>query len=581
MTDKNIVPGWTKKAVWYQIFPERFRNGDPSNDPILESIKGAYPHDVESEWHIHPWNSDWYKLADYELKNKQNIWFNLQRRRYGGDMQGIIDKLDYLKTLGINALYLNPVFLSPSFHKYDGAVYHHIDPHFGPIPREDFKIMETENLADPSTWLWTNADKLFLELINKVHSSGMKIIIDGVFNHMGLNSWAFKDVVANQEKSKYKDWFKINTWGDQFSYITWEGFNELPELYQDETGITGGAKEHIFQITKRWMDPDNDGNPSDGIDGWRLDVAACIKHPFWKDWRKHVKSINPDAYLTAEIIDEIDNVKPFLQGDEFDAAMNYNFAFTCWNFFVKEKNKLSASEFINRLNKLRNAYPSGITYAMQNLLDSHDTPRLASIIVNKELLQIEKWQDFHDKSKAAYSDYSTRQPNGEELQVLKLAVIFQMTYIGAPMIYYGDEAGMWGANDPCCRKPMVWEDIDYNNECCSPDQNRCKSDTVKFNKELFNHYRKLIRIRKENIPLQLGNFEVLESNAQKDFFIFKRTYHDEKITVGINNNIYPVDLTLKEINKESCRDLLNDKEIIIRNNELRITLLPKWGFIIK
>lgn len=435
--DIDSIPEWAKRVVWYQIFPERFRNGDPSNDPVLESIEGAYPHDIKSRWEVHSWTSDWYKLQEYETENNQDIWFNLQRRRYGGDIQGIIDKLDYLKDLGINAIYLTPVFISPSSHKYDCAAYHHVDPYFGPNPEEDFEIIKKENPADPSTWEWTNADKLFLKLILIVHQKEMKIIIDGVFNHMGLNSWAFKDVVKNQKKSKYKEWFKIKDWDKNFSYMCWEGFNELPEFNQDKNGIVSGPKEYIFAITKRWMDPGNNGDTLRGIDGWRLDVAACVKHPFWKQWRRYVKSINPDAYLTAEIIDEIEFIMPYLNGDEFDAAMNYNFAFACWNFFIKEDGKFSASAFLNDLEKLRTAFPRDVSYVMQNLLDSHDSPRLASTIVNKDLLKYKKWSLFHEKSKALNPKYKTRKPTEEELHLLKLIVIFQMTYVGAPMIYYG------------------------------------------------------------------------------------------------------------------------------------------------
>jgi len=207
----EFVPEWAKKVVWYQIFPERFRNGDPNNDPIIEDIKGAYPHDTKLPWQIHPWTSDWYELQPYEKENGKNIWFNLQRRRYGGDLQGIIDKLDYLKDLGTTALYLNPIFESPSLHKYDGATYHHVDPNFGPDPKGDRELIAKEIPDDPSIWVWTSADRLFLELVKKVHQRKMYIIIDGVFNHMGLNSWAFKDVVKNRQNSKYKDWFTIKS----------------------------------------------------------------------------------------------------------------------------------------------------------------------------------------------------------------------------------------------------------------------------------------------------------------------------------------------------------------------------------
>ena len=209
---KNFVPEWAKQAIWYQIFPERFRNGDPKNDPTVEDLHGSYPHDHTSPWQVHPWTSDWYKLQPYEAANGHSIWFNLQRRRYGGDLQGILDKLDYLQDLGINALYLNPVFASPSSHKYDGATYHHIDPNFGPDPAGDRKIISAETGHNPATWQWTSADRLMLRLIQEVHRRSMHLILDGVFNHVGLNHWAFQDVKEKQLRSMYKDWFKILSW---------------------------------------------------------------------------------------------------------------------------------------------------------------------------------------------------------------------------------------------------------------------------------------------------------------------------------------------------------------------------------
>lgn len=179
------VPEWAKKAIWYQIFPERFCNGDSNGNPTLAMIEGAWPHDQTSPWQIHPWTSDWYELQPYEQANGQGLWHNLLRRRYGGDLQGIIDKLDYLQDLGISAIYLNPIFESPSHHKYDGTLYHHIEPTFGPDPEGDRLLIAKENPADPESWPWTTADKLALQLIKEVHKRGMGIIFDGVFNHMG------------------------------------------------------------------------------------------------------------------------------------------------------------------------------------------------------------------------------------------------------------------------------------------------------------------------------------------------------------------------------------------------------------
>ncbi len=581
---KDFVPGWAKKVVWYQIFPERFCNGDKNNDPIPESLKGSYPHDNTSPWQIHPWTSDWYKLQPYEKKNGKDIWFNIQRRRYGGDLQGIIDKLDYLQELGVNAIYLNPVFWSPSSHKYDAETYHHIDPYFGPNPEGDQKIISKENPNDPVTWHWTSADKLMLKLIKDVHSRGMRIIFDGVFNHMGINSWVFRNVLKNQKKSEYKNWFKIKSWDDpqkgtKFNYQGWFGVKELPEWNQDENGIAAAPRKYIFEITKRWMAPD--GKVTDGIDGWRLDVAFMVKHPFWKAWRKLVKSINPEAYLTAEIIDSIRTLKPFLQGDEFDAVMNYNFAFTCSEYFINKKSRISTRQFDRRLKKLREAFPGGVEYVQQNLFDSHDSNRMASQIVNCDLGSYKNWGKYFEMSKGTNPNYDTRKPTENEIKIQKLMVIFQMTYVGAPMIYYGDEAGMWGANDPDCRKPMIWEDMKYQDESVLPDQSMRKNpEKVKFNKELFNHYRKLIFIRNNNIALQIGDYKTILINDENQIYAFSRSYNDEELIVILNNggSKRKVNLSLKK--DSEYEDVLNNELFKSNGKRLSFNLNGKWGRIL-
>jgi glycosidase len=564
----NFTPDWAKKVVWYQIFPERFRNGDITNDPTLESLKGSWPHDTTSLWKIHPWTSDWYELQPYEKENGKDIWFNIQRRRYGGDLQGIIDKLDYLKELGIGAIYLNPVFEAPSLHKYDAATFHHIDPHFGPDPEGDKQAVKSESPDDASTWLWTEADKLFLELISEVHKRDMKIIIDGVFNHMGLNSWAFKDVVEKQQNSIYKDWFSIKSWDDpeaktEFDYEGWFGVRELPELREDENGIVDGPKQYIFDITKRWMDPDSDGDPSDGIDGWRLDVAFCVKHQFWKDWRKYVKSINSQSYITAEIIDPIEKLQPYLLGDEFDAVMNYNYLFSCSEYFFDESTGISTTEFDRQLRELRNAFPECVTYVQQNLHGSHDTQRVVSHLINRDKYKIRNWGETFEKWKGSNPEYNTRKPDSSEIRKLKLMLMFQMTYIGAPYIYYGDEAGMWGANDPCSRKPMVWDDINYQDESFLPDQKlRVNPYQVEFNNDLFNYYKKLIRIRNENIVFQVGDFNTVLVDDEQGIYAFSRKYKFYDVLVVLNRSSNFRRVSLNTGHKEFYRDLMDDKKII-------------------
>jgi len=584
----DFVPQWAKEVVWYQIFPERFYNGDKINDPTSETLIGSWPHYVDSNWEVHPWTSDWYELQPYEKKNGKDIWFNIQRRRYGGDLQGIINKLDYLKDLGIGAIYLNPVFEAPSLHKYDGATYHHIDPNFGPDPVGDRKLIESEIPDDPKTWVWTEADKLFLKLVKEVHKRGLKIIIDGVFNHMGINSWAFKDVVLNQQKSKYKDWFTIKSWDDsikgtKFYYEGWFGVKELPELREDENGIVNGPKQYIFNITKRWMDPNSDGNPVDGIDGWRLDVAFCVKHQFWKDWREHVKSINPEAYLTAEIIDSVEANKPYLIGDEFDAVMNYNFLFLTTEYFIDDKTSISTSEFDKGLEKLRNAYPECVMYGMQNLFGSHDTQRVLSHILNKDKYKIRNWGKTFDKWKGSNPDYDTGKPGNDDIDKFKLMLVFQMTYIGAPYIYYGDEVGMWGANDPCCRKPMLWDEYSYDDEKVNPNQSiRNKPDKYIANKELFDFYKKLIMIRNDNKVLQLGKFRTLKTDDKNEVFIYSRELEDKQIIVLLNKSKNSAEINLSVDHKEYYSDILNGNEFIsVEDSKIKCSVPPSGGRILR
>jgi len=582
---EEFVPHWAKTVVWYQIFPERYRDGDLSNNPTLADIEGADPQDSPKSWQIHSWGSDWYELLDYEKNNGESeMWKHILRRRYGGDLQGIIDKLDYLQDLGITGIYLNPVFQSPSLHKYDGESYHHIDPNFGPDPEGDRKLIATENPLDPSTWVWTSADELALKLIREAHNRGMKIIFDGVFNHLGYNSFAFQDVLKNQQNSPYKDWFIIKSWddpetGSTFDYEGWFGVKSLPEFKEDSNGIVVGPKQYIFNATERWMNPKGKGIEF-GIDGWRLDVAFCIGHPFWKQWRKHVRSINPQAYMTAEIVDTPDKVKPYMQGDEFDGEMNYNFAFASAEFFFNpDPMDISVSEYDNKLKELRESYPQGVAYVSQNLFGSHDSNRIGSHIVNRGIGNFRNWGEYFNTSNALNnSKYSTRKPQAEDIELQKLFAIMQMTYVGAPMIYYGDEVGMWGGNDPDCRKPMVWDDINFKSEIFNADGSKHEPDKVEINHSLYAHYKKLIHIRNENLSLQLGTYKTLLTDDKKGILIFERTYGDQKLIVVINNSNTEQIIEISELKGKCFNDLLNSNVIGINDKKL---VRKKSGLILK
>ncbi len=444
-------------------------------------------------------------------------------------------------------------------------------------------MIKSEIPDNPDSWVWTSADKLFLKLIEEVHKRGMKIIIDGVFNHMGLNSWAFKNVVINQKNSKFKHWFSILNWEDdgKFDYEGWFGVRELPELREDENGIVRGPKEYIFNITKRWMDPNNDGNPSDGIDGWRLDVAFCINHKFWKDWIKLVKSINPDAFLIAEIVDSPEANIDYLKGDEFDAVMNYNFLFATSEYFIDDKTKISTSEFLNKLNHLKTLYNKEISYAMQNLFGSHDTQRVLSHTLNRDKYKIRNWSVTFEKWKASNPDYNILKPGKYEKDISKLMSIFQMTYVGAPYIYYGDEVGMWGANDPCCRKPMLWKDIEYESVIFLPNQHiRKNPDEFKPDFIIFNHLKKLITIRNSNEVLQTGDIEIILIDDSKDVFAFRRFDNKNEIIVIINRSKESIDLKLSVNHNEYYKDLLNDKLIYVNDDSISIKVKPFWGSIL-
>lgn len=589
-TQNNKVPEWAKKAIWYQIFPDRFYNGDKSNDPTPADMQGAWPYSIPEGWQVHPWTSDWYKLQPWEVKTGNDFYWNSGVRRYGGDIQGIIDKLDYLKNLGINAIYLNPIFESSSSHKYDATMYHHIDNNFGPDPKKDKEIWAKENPGDPKTWQWTTADKLFLKLVKECHKRKMKIILDGVFNHTGTTFWAFQDIVKNQQNSKYKDWYTIKSWDDpatgkKFEYQGWLNVKDLPEIKEDQNGLVTGPREHVNAVVKRWMDPNGDGNPNDGIDGWRLDVAEMVNHNFWKEFRIWVKGINPDAYIVGEIWwDDWQKYKmmdaaPWLKGDEFDAVMNYRFARAVKNYVVDKKDQISAKGFVDSLNALYTKYPKENNYVMMNMLDSHDVERISSQVVNPDILY------DHGGNVSQNKNFDVRKPNAEEREKQKLVVGIQFTLPGAPQIYYGDEAGMWGGDDPDGRKPMVWKEFNYDPEITHPLGYQRKPDEVKFDDDVFNWYRKMAGIRKGNKALSLGNVNFSFVDEEKNILIYSREYEGNKLLVIVNNNPGAKSISLEKNKyfdgKKSFTDLVSNKKLSSKKDILELNLNPYQLVILK
>jgi cyclomaltodextrinase / maltogenic alpha-amylase / neopullulanase len=509
--DPNFkTPGWAKNIIWYQIFPERFRNGTKKNDPDVKII---------------PWTSEWKKIQPWEKGTFYNpiVW----NRRYGGDLQGVMEKLDCLQSLGVTAIYFNPLFEAPSLHKYDATTYMHIDDNFG--FKGDQEGLE-EDWFDASTWKWTKSDKYFIKLVKEIHKRGMYVIIDGVFNHVADINIAFLDVKKNGKKSKFADWFDIISW-EPFKHQGWADFDMMPEFKEGPDGFTPSLTKHLFDVTSKWMDPNGDGDPSDGIDGWRLDVPFDVNRKFWKDWRDHVKSINPDAYLTGELWG---SPASWLTGDAFDASMNYDFSRISQNFFIDKKNKISVTEFDWLLKELHNSLPLQSVYVMQNLFDSHDTDRLASQIINPDR-PYDSENRVQDKSG---ENYDESKPSKDAYRVMKLMTLFQMCWVGAPMIYNGNEVGMFGADDPSNRKPMLWKDKEpYEN----PGVNFVDKDVLEW-------HRKCIAIRNTFPALRTGIFKTALIDDKSDVYAFWREEkaggNTEKILIVLNNSKEKRDISI-------------------------------------
>lgn len=544
---KNL-PIWAKDAIWYQIFIERFNNGDKTNDPTIESISVPNMNIIPPKgWEVSLWTSNWYQRQPWEQDTTRDFGSILQYRRYGGDLQGVIDKLDYLQDLGITAVYINPINDAPSLHKYDARNYRHVDINFGPDPEGDKEIMASENPADPATWKWTSADKLFLKLVDELHKRGIKIIVDYSWNHTGTMFWAWQDILKNQGKSKYKDWYNITSFDDpntpenEFAYDGWYGNAYMPELKKVdittprvnglpyEGNINEGAKNHIFNVTKRWLAPD--GDVSKGIDGYRLDVADQIGLGFWRDYRSFVKSINPEAYLIGEIWwqkwpDKLMDPAPYLKGDMFDAVMYYQVYKPARSFFVNSDDHLNAKQFVDSLEYQWNRLPKENVYEMMNTSSTHDTPRLLS--------------DFYNTNKYKYhanpnedSKYKTGKPDKEVYRRLRLYLIHLFTTVGAPQIWNGEEMGMWGADDPYNRKPLMWKEMKFDKEFRNNFQKGKKEyDKVQFNQSQYDLYKKLISIRKSEDVLRNGEIKFIIADGKK--LGYERYNSDEKIIVLFN-----------------------------------------------
>ena len=557
-------PGWAREAIWYQIFVERFRNGDPSNDPKPAFMQGAYPGYVSANWKVTPWNQDWYEQEDWAKAEAGHFHKLAAARRFGGDLQGVLDKLDYLQGLGITAIYFNPLNDSPSLHKYDARNYRHIDRTFGPDPVGDSAIINAEDPVDPETWRWTAADRLFLKIIREVHRRNIRLIMDYSWNHTGITFWAWEDLKKNQSKSRFRDWYDITSFDDpatpedEFSYEGWLGVKTLPELkkvnavgkrkgYAFEGDLQPEVKAHVFNVTRRWLDPNVDGDPGDGVDGFRLDVASHVPLGFWRDYRKFVRGINPGALLLGEAWwtkwpDQLMDPRPFLRGDVFDSVMHYQWYKPARQFFAQANGGLKPSGFVAEMNRVYAAYDQPLTQNLMNLVASHDSPRFATSFQNKQ-------QYKYRMGARGNPELDLGPPNETTMREMRMMLLHQFTFISAPHIWNGDERGMWGGDDPDCRKPIIWGDIDHRPQVFGPNGKQAKPTAVKPNLELLDYYRTLIALRKQRRELVGGELEFILANDNDMILAYRRKLEGRETIIAFNLSGQVKEVRLNEVSR--------------------------------
>ncbi|WP_051189190.1 glycoside hydrolase family 13 protein [Halalkalibacillus halophilus] len=449
------APSWVKNTVWYQIFPERFANGDSSINPEI--------------------TDDWGDEPDYD-------------NYFGGDFQGVIDHLDYIENLGVNGIYFTPIFKANTNHKYDTMDYMEIDPQFG--DKETFK-----------------------KLIKACHDRGIKVMLDAVFNHSGFYFEPFQDVLTHGENSKYVDWFHIHSFPIEYQPIpNYETFAYEPKMPKLNTS-NHEVKQYLLDVATYWIREFD-------IDGWRLDVANEVDHHFWRDFRNEVKNVKEDVYILGEIWHDS---LPWLRGDQFDAVMNYPLTEAALDFFVRDlKNH---TELQHAVNRSLAAYPKNANEVAFNLLGSHDTPRILT-----------RCEGNVDQAKQLF--------------------LYLFTSIGSPCIYYGDEIGLTGGEDPGCRKCMVWDESQQDHEM------------LEFTK-------KLIDLRKTNECMQPeAGITFMPEYYSQGVLAYKRESGENEITIVMN--------TTDEITKLQLKDGPVKHALLQANCTLSgdYIILGKQGFIV-
>ncbi len=467
--DIFAAPAWIEDQVWYSIFPERFHNGDHTINPV-NTLK---------------WND-----TDKYSNNQ----------RFGGDLEGIIQKLPYLKSIGFTGIYMTPIFESDTSHKYDVINYYKIDKAFG------------------------DNDK-FKELVENAHKLGLKVMLDAVFNHSGFRHPFFIDVIKNGKNSKYYDCFHIIDHSkpvvnfplnddftidrnkirhifknhDLLNYRTFAFTPFMPKLNTNNPIM----KEHLLNAAEYWIKEYD-------IDGWRLDVSNEVGHRFWRDFRDTVKSAKKDTYIVGE---NWDNSNPWLQGDQYDGVMNYEILFPLWNYFGTNIDgpQYKSTEFMFKINKVLVDYPKNVLRAMYNLVDSHDTTRILEICSN-------------------------------DINLVMLPYLFLFSFPGAPSIYYGGEVGLSGKHDPDNRRCMIW-------------------DKDKQNKDILNHIKKLIKLRSKYPAFKSTEFQWIDVNDEFEYIIYKK---DNLYFIMSKRYIPHLIKLPKELQYTTFKDIYNNTTLIFK-----------------
>ena len=502
------TPDWAKGAVFYQIYVDRFSNGDPSNDVLdREYIYIGEPVTRVTDWNKYP--------------AKMGV-----REFYGGDLQGVLDHLDYLQELGVDVLYLNPIFVSPSNHKYDIQDYDYVDPHFTTIAVDEGEVLPEGSLNNiqATKYISRVTDKrnleasnaFFVKFVEEVHRRGIRVILDGVFNHCGsFNKWMDAErLYENQygyekgayvdKNSPYHNYFKFyneEEWPYNEEYDGWWGHRTLPKLNYEESRQ---LYEYILKIGRKWV------SPPYNVDGWRLDVAADLgygeemNHQFWRDFRTAVKEANPEAIILAE---HYDDPREWLEGDQWDTVMNYNAFMEPVTWFFTGMEKHSDEKRSDLLGNTR-AFLDSMMYHMSRF-------QYPSLLVSMNELSNHDHSRFLTRTNQTVGRTESMGPEAADANVnkgiMRAAVMLQMTWPGAPTLYYGDEAGVTGWTDPDNRRTYPWGHEDQ---------------------ELIEYHRKMIRIHKEHEALLTGSLKYLEG-AYKVICYGRFTAH-EKMVVLIN-----------------------------------------------